>query len=110
MLAKKNKPKSAVPLSKILKRYMGANIDPSSLKNVVMEWIEVLDKDQSGMITFQEFYVFFANLGDSALNDLEITSLFHFFDGNSDNAISAEEFSLALLNAFEDENNGEPKK
>mgnify|MGYP006124472593 CR=1 FL=1 len=80
---------------------MGDKIDTSSLKNVVMEWIEVLDKDQSGYISFQEFYIFFANLGDSALNDLEITSLYHLFDTNGDNGISAQEFALALLNAFD---------
>ena len=41
-----------------------------------MEWIEVLDRDHSGRISYKEFYLFFANFQDATLNDAQIQELF----------------------------------
>mgnify|MGYP006089451607 CR=1 FL=1 len=66
-----------------------------------MEWIEVLDRDHSGRISYKEFYLFFANFQDATLNDAQIKELFRSFDSENDKEITVQEFSLALLGACE---------
>ena len=66
-----------------------------------MEWVEVMDTNQSGVIDYEEFYKFFSNLDELPLNDNQIASMFREFDTSNDQEISVEEFATAMVNACE---------
>lgn len=70
-----------------------------------MEWVEVMDTNQSGVIDYEEFYKFFSNLDELPLNDNQIASMFREFDTSNDQHISVEEFATAMVNACEIYNN-----
>jgi len=70
-----------------------------------MEWVEVMDTNQSGVIEYEEFYKFFSNLDELPLNDNQIASMFREFDTSNDQKISVEEFATAMVNACEIYNN-----
>jgi len=60
-------------LGNVLRKYVGGSIvERRALRSIVMEWIEVMDQDQSGDIQWKEFYIFFANFDNVTLNDAEI--------------------------------------
>lgn len=61
-----------------------------------MEWIEIMDQDQSGKIELPEFYDFFSSLDDMPLSDDQVLGLFNSFDKSGDGDISVEEFARAI--------------
>ena len=61
-----------------------------------------MDRDQSGYITYKEFYNFFADFQEIALNDSEIQTLFKSFDKDMSQTISVTEFGEALRSSFKE--------
>lgn len=72
-----------------------------------MEWIEIMDQDQSGKIELPEFYDFFSSLDDMPLSDDQVQGLFNSFDKSGDGVISVEEFAHAIQNCIESFNHHE---
>ena len=72
------------------------DLTPKMLQQTVMEWVEIMDQDQSGRIELPEFYEFFSTLDDMPLTDDQVQGLFNSFDRSGDGVISVEEFAKAV--------------
>ena len=72
------------------------DLTPKMLQQTVMEWVEIMDQDQSGRIELPEFYEFFSSLDDMPLTDDQVQGLFNSFDRSGDGVISVEEFARAV--------------
>ena len=69
------------------------------LRKTCLEWVEVMDTDQSGSIEFHEFYHFFANFDELPLGDVAIDSMFKYFDASKDKKITVDEFAKGIEKA-----------
>jgi Ca2+-binding EF-hand superfamily protein len=67
----------------------------------VLEWVEVMDTDQSGNIEKEEFYNFFSDFDELALTDGQVEAMFSEFDISGDGSISCDEFARAIQQSFE---------
>lgn len=67
----------------------------------MLEWVEVMDTDQSGNIEKEEFYNFFSDFDELALTDGQVEAMFSEFDISGDGSISCDEFARAIQKSFE---------
>ena len=67
----------------------------------MLEWVEVMDTDQSGNIEKEEFYNFFSDFEELALTDGQVEAMFSEFDISGDGSISCDEFARAIQKSFE---------
>ena len=80
----------------------GGNITSALLRRTVLEWVEVMDTDQSGNIEKEEFYKFFSTFDELALNDSQLEAMFEAFDVSQDGHISCDEFAKAIETAVDE--------
>jgi len=65
-----------------------------------MKWIEMVDKNKSGSLEFQEFADFCHKLDDLNYDEKEIRQVFEHFNESGTYSLSVEEFAKAIRTIF----------
>ena len=103
-LTSKQDVKRQADFGEVIFNYLGGskNITPALLRRTVLEWVEVMDTDQSGNIEKDEFCKFFSEFDELALNDNQLEAMFDAFDLSQDGRVSCDEFAKAIETAFDE--------
>ena len=71
-------------------------LSEANIRDIALDFIDLVDTDKSGRIEFGEFIEFFQKLDGVFFTEREIKKMFAEFDQNGDGSITAEEFALLI--------------
>ena len=77
-----------------------SQMTPEKIAEHAIKWMEIVDRDQNGTISLQEFHEFFSTMDGIFMTEHEIQQMFESFDIDHSGELSIEEFARAITQAI----------